>query len=71
MKKVIDGLEYNTDMSVRVCMPTILLGCALYRHENGGMFLTLSGEADIIFPVTNVQAETIMNSDVFDIESGV
>lgn len=71
VKKVIAGIEYNTDMSIRVCMPTIPLTCGLYRHEDGGLFLSLSGEGDIILPVTVEQGELIRNSGVFDIESGV
>ena len=70
MRKVIDGLEYNTDMSLRVCMSSVPLACALYQHEAGGMFLTLSGETDVVIPVTAMQAENIMNSGVFDIVDG-
>ena len=71
MKKIINSVEYDTDLSMLVCMPGGPVNVGVYRHANNGLFLTISGVGDVLFPLTEAQAEPVINSGVFDIDGGV
>ena len=71
MKKIINSVEYDTDLSMLVCMPGGPVNAGVYRHANNELFLTISAVGDVLFPLTEAQAELVINSGVFDIEGGV